>query len=201
MGAAEPAVGERANEAGAAVGGTVLAQNTGKCVEEPLQPGEVALHIGCGRCYWNGWVNVDLDLTCDEQWDIRKPPHPDNSVDRIAAIHVFEHLYRWEVEDALQEWKRVLKPGGSIVLELPSMDTVLAHIGARLRKGQAPAEFMSWLPLWGDPKYKDPAMCHKWGYFRRDMQLLLERAGFTNIQQEEARYHFPIRDMRVSATK
>lgn len=107
----------------------------------------------------------------------------------------------WETADLLDEWKRVLKSGGKLVLELPCMDSVFGHIAVRLAKGEPPAPFMSWLPLWGDPKYRDPAMCHKWGYFRADMLKVLGDAGFADVHFEEPRYHFAVRDMRVVGTK
>lgn len=135
------------------------------------------------------------------QADIRALPQQDNSADRIAAVHVIEHFYQWEVADVLKEWLRVLKPGGKLILELPSLDRVFNHIFLRMKKGEAPAPFFSWLPLWGDPFYKRPEMTHKWGYFKADMPLILGRAGFVNIAEEEARYHFPARDMRFVAFK
>jgi ubiquinone/menaquinone biosynthesis C-methylase UbiE len=128
-------------------------------------------------------------------------PFADNYADRAAAIHVFEHFYLWETPKFLAEVKRVLKPGGKILLELPCMDKVFGHIAARLQKGEAPSATFSWLPLWGDPRHEDPAMCHRWGYFKADMVKVLSDAGFVEIVEEEPRYHFPRRDMRFTATK
>lgn len=203
MGIEAPAGSERADENGAELHThKVFAQNTGVCVEEPLREGEVALNLGSGKIRWPGWIAVDgHDSRAAIACDLKSLPYGDWSVDRVAAIHVFEHFYRWEVADVLLEWKRVLKPGGKIILELPCMDSVFGHIMARLRKGMAPVPGMAWLPLWGDPKYKRPEMVHKWGYFRVDMTKLLTDAGFSNIQHEQARYHFAIRDMRVTAIK
>ncbi len=127
---------------------------------------------------------------------------PNEYADRVAAVHVFEHFYRWEIMEVLREWKRVLKPGGKIILELPCMDKVFGHIVHRWNKGQQPEPWMAWLPLWGDPQYKNPLMVHKWGYFRSDMINLLQMAGFTNIMEmAETNYHFPQRDMRFEAVK
>jgi hypothetical protein len=119
----------------------------------------------------------------------------------VVAIHVFEHFYLWETKPLLAEWKRVLKSGGKLILELPCMDAVFGHIAARLRKGEAPNASFSWLPLWGDPRYEDPAMAHKWGYFKADMLKVLGDAGFADVKLEEPNYHFPTRDMRVIGTK
>jgi SAM-dependent methyltransferase len=171
-------------------------------VEEALRPGEIGLNLGSGNVYWDGWLNVDLySRRADIKCDLRKLDFSDSYADRIVAIHVFEHFYLWEAEDMLGEWKRVLRPGGTLSLELPCMDKVFGHIAARIGKGQPPARFMSWLPIWGDPRHREPAMCHKWGYFRGDMDAVLTRAGFVDVTHEEPRYHFPIRDMRVTARK
>lgn len=202
MGHAQPEVSERENPRSPELHqGKVFAQNTGVCMEDPLAEGEVALNLGSGALRWDGWVNIDgfndrADLRCD----LKKLPYPDNHADRIIAVHVFEHFYLWETDGLLDEWRRVLKPGGKLILELPCMDKVCTHIQLRLNKGVAPAPFMSWLAFWGDPKYEDPAMCHKWGYFKHDMEkILLKR--FVSMSHEPPRYHFIQRDMRVTAIK
>ena len=133
--------------------------------------------------------------------DLRKLDLLDNYADRAVAIHVFEHFYYWETQALLLEWKRVLRAGGMLVLELPCMDRILNHIFLRMKKGEEPHPAFSWFPLWGDPSYKDPAMCHKWGYFKKDMETVLTKAGFVDVKIEEARYHFPQRDMRAVARK
>jgi predicted SAM-dependent methyltransferase len=64
----------------------------------------------------------------DIQCDLRKLELATDSADAVAAIHVLEHFYEWEVYDLLTEWKRVLKPGGKMILELPCMDKVFAYV-------------------------------------------------------------------------
>jgi ubiquinone/menaquinone biosynthesis C-methylase UbiE len=125
----------------------------------------------------------------------------DGCIDRIAAIHVIEHLYLWDAKKALQEWRRALKVGGRLILELPCMDAVFTHICARFRKDVAPAPTFSWLPIWGDPRHEDPSMMHKWGYFKSDIQAMMVNAGFGDVRFETARYHFPQRDMRITGVK
>ena len=61
--------------------------------------------------------------------------------------------------------------------------------------------FMTVLPIWGDPKHRDPAMCHKWGYFSSTLMDLLEEVGMREITFMQPRYHFPFRDMRVECVK
>lgn len=133
--------------------------------------------------------------------DLRNLPFDDGFADRAVAIHVLEHFYFWEVPAVLAEWKRVLKPGGRLALELPCMDKVFGYISESLQKNSPPHPTFSWLALWGDPRHRDPAMCHRWGYFKTDLQNLLTEAGFIDIRDEEPKYHFPIRDMRFTAIK
>lgn len=55
----------------------------------------------------------------DMQFDLDSQPWPikNGTVDAITASHVFEHLVN--VEEALEEASRVLKPGGWLELDVP----------------------------------------------------------------------------------
>lgn len=133
--------------------------------------------------------------------DITDLPFPENHADAIAAIHVIEHFYYWDVVNVLSHWMKILKPGGKLILELPSMEKVFQYIANCLDQKQPMSATFSFLPIWGDPSFKDVAMCHKWGYFFPTLKIPLVKAGFERIGLEKARYHFPQRDMRVVAYK
>lgn len=48
-----------------------------------------------------------------------------NTFSRVYASHVVEHLdYTAELALTLNEWKRVLAPGGAILLSVPDLDTL-----------------------------------------------------------------------------
>ena len=128
-------------------------------------------------------------------------PFSDGSVDRIAAIHVLEHFYEWDALPLLQEWKRVLRPGGEMILELPCMNKVISYMTRCVAGGHPVNLAFSWWAFWGDPRYRTPAMCHKWGYTMESVQDLLRKAGFVEIQIERPRYHFAERDMRMTCHK
>lgn len=154
------------------------------------------LHLGCGRKKWDGFVNCDLSGS-DVDCDIRILPFDDDLADEIHAIHVVEHFFITEIQDVLAEWRRVLKPGGILAIELPCWDKVVEHI----RKG-SPDNFTRW-PLFGEPStHKDgvPAL-HKWCYSTEEMRRLLDFCGYRNITLETPRYHQPTRDMRYVACK
>lgn len=50
--------------------------------------------------------------------DVRALPLRDASVDALVAIHVLGHLLADERPRAVAEWRRVLKPGGALVVEV-----------------------------------------------------------------------------------
>lgn len=193
MGEAASIGREPANGNGAGVHQrTVFASNSGVCVE-PSHPG-VSLNIGAGHCVWPGWIN-------DTSSDFCSLSYGDGTIDRIAGIHVLEHVYEWEAAPMLTDWKRTLKPGGLLILELPCMDKVIHYMTLAIQQKEPLAGFMSWWPLWGDPKHKDPLMCHKWGYTKQMVTDLLASVGFEDITVKQPNYHFPIRDMRIEAYK
>ncbi len=149
------------------------------------------LHLGCGRRKFSGWLNCDLHDS-DMDMDIRKLPFDDESIDDIAAIHVCEHFYVKEILSIMQEWRRVLKPGGRMTLELPCLDKVLLHF-----QHGSHENFTLWA-LYGDPStHKDgePAL-HKWCWSKDEFSAMLKAAGFKEVIEEKPQFHQPTRDMR-----
>lgn len=200
MGRAEPAGSELPNLGGSVIrDGKIFAKNTGICVEDGYRGSK--LHLGSGKIHWDGWLNVDLHEKADVHWDLRKLELPDEFADVAVAIHVLEHFYAWEAPDLLKEWKRVLKPGGRLILELPCLDKVMHYIAKAVADKRPMMEWCTMHAFWGDPKHESPAMCHKWGYTMASLKDLLLSVGFTDPMFENPRYHFPVRDMRVTAVK
>ena len=84
----------------------------------------VKLHLGCGAKYIPGYVHVDAaphehvdHVGAVEQLGFAS----DGSVDLIYACHVLEHFGRHEYRGVLQEWRRVLKPGGVLRVAVPDL--------------------------------------------------------------------------------
>lgn len=61
----------------------------------------------------NSWGQSNLDIISD----ITAIPEPDTSFDAIMCVEVFEHLP--EPIKAIQEFARLLKPGGHLILTAP----------------------------------------------------------------------------------
>jgi len=96
------------------------------------------LHLGCGSVYKEGWCNVDYYEGCEtdthrgdvantpDVWcDIKRLSCEDETIDVIALYHVLEHFYKYEVSDILDEFQRVLKPGGICIIEMPDLSRIL----------------------------------------------------------------------------
>jgi len=199
MGNAEPARSKPAHwESTKILEGKIYAANMSRHVEDNY---EVAYNLGCGKKNWNGWVNVDLCETADLKCDLRKLEIKSDSADAVAAIHVLEHFYDWEAFDLLTEWKRILKPGGKMIIEVPCLDKVFAYIANKITKKQILEKYMTVFPIFGDAKHKNPAMMHKTGYLVHGLKNLLIDVGMREVTMCVPRYHFPHRDMRFEAIK
>jgi len=153
------------------------------------------IHLGSGDKHWPGFVNVDM-IGGDVQSDVRKLVFDNNTADEIHAIHLFEHLHRMDADNALKEWQRVLKPGGKLVLEVPCLDKIAAHIV------NGTTDFTKTLfGLYGDVRLNRPEMLHQWCWSKAEIVQVLRVNGYTKIEVMEPYFHHPDRDMRVVAFK
>lgn len=81
--------------------------------------GDIRVIIGSGPQRLDGWLATDIDklnIVEDASW--RRLFTPD-SIDRLLAEHVFEHLSLRELHDALGHAYTYLKPGGLLRMAVP----------------------------------------------------------------------------------
>lgn len=154
------------------------------------------LNIGGGDKRLDGWLNVDLDPSADIVADVRALPQEDDSVDEAMAIHVLEHIPRWDAEKTVAEWRRVLKPGARLIVEVPDLlkccEAILAGKDDR----------MGMWGLFGDPSYQSELMVHRWAYSGEELAHLLKAAGFSRVRIQPAEFHKrQRRDLRVVGVK
>lgn len=208
-----------AEEWGSAFTRAMKANQAGR-LNDGLAPSSVAdphpqtsrfrLNLGCGDKILPGYINVDVapsrsgrqpDVICDLR---------DLSVlgadyaDEVLAVHVVEHFWRWEVEDILRGWVRVLKPGGRMILECPNLisacEEFLKDPVSRCRPSRDGQRTM-WV-FYGDPSWQDPLMVHRWAYTPDSLSELLGAVGLVDVRQEPAQYKLrEPRDMRITGRK
>lgn len=155
-------------------------------VEELPKKYKPALNIGCGPTKDPAYVSVDLYADCDVMADARKLPFDDNSVGHILANNVLEHFTCIEAQDCLEEWKRVLKPGGKLVVCCPSIDVLMEEWAASGKETSTFNDIMGKIYAMHDKA----GMGHKWGYTLQSLALAIYGAGFHILQLWQ---HFPPR--------
>lgn len=102
----------------------------------------VKLNLGSHGEIIPGYLNIDMDpadKTVSVVANACKLPFCDESVDEILAFHLLEHmratndyephlsnpLNKYTVLETLQEWKRVLLPGGSLYIKVPDFEKIV----------------------------------------------------------------------------
>ena len=139
------------------------------------------INIGCGTVQMDGYLNVDLhNEDADLIADAHALPFEDESIDEIYSSHLLEHfagsLQNPEVLTVLQEWFRVMVPGGIIKVEVPNLEWCLRN----------------WLEQSEEDRWRFPldtifgmethdGEYHKTGFDARHLKCFLRRAGFVNI--------------------
>lgn len=86
------------------------------------------LNLGCGPVPAPGWLNCDVRQYdgLDYRGDLRIGlPIDSDALDAVVAIHVFQDLEWDEIQGALREVRRVLKPDGVLRLALPDLDRAI----------------------------------------------------------------------------
>lgn len=162
------------------------------------------LNVGCGGKRMPGYTGVDAvarpaaDIVAPA-WSI---PLADQSVDEIIAVHLWEHFYRWQCDEVINEWRRLLIPGGRLILELPDLWKACRNVVEAVG-GKHPDQLSMW-GLYGDPRGKDEFMAHRWGWTPASLSEFLTAAGFKDIEERPTQFHRAgkdLRDMRIEATK
>jgi SAM-dependent methyltransferase len=160
----------------------------------------IFLNVGCGPVYENDRIPTYFRSAdwCEIRLDVDPATQPDiiasitdlscvlsDSVDAIWSSHNLEHLYPHEVERALKEFLRVLKPSGFAYLKVPDLQLVAELIVSKGLESVAydsPAGPIT--PL--DMIYGHSAslaagnefMAHRTGFSPTLLKNLLRAAGF-----------------------
>lgn len=128
------------------------------------------LNLGCGGKILEGYINVDLyNEKADVKADVTDLPYEEESIDEILSEHVIEHFTPKEFDMLIRHWRDLLKPGGIIRLECPS----LIACALKVIDGDIGAFHCG---LFG--VQDEPGQAHKNGFTLKSLSDELAKAGF-----------------------
>lgn len=148
------------------------------------------LHVGCGNICIPGWHHVDaqrfahVDTVCDIRNLSRFFSH--ESAEIIYACTVLEHFSRVETPKVLEDWAKVLAPGGTLRLSVPDFGTLsrIYQEGVVAPSGEYlvnPGDLGSILgPIIGGQRNEWDF--HKNVFDSRSLTDLLERTGYGDVR-------------------
>jgi len=103
---------------------------------------ELKLNLGCGKDIREGYVNIDLHSDPVHESKVLKmdvtnlSEFKTDSVDEILALDIIEHHPGIKIEKIIQEWIRVLKPGGKILIRTPDIEVVCEIYFKQAKEGK-----------------------------------------------------------------
>lgn len=152
----------------------------------PACPGTV-LHVGCGgeritegplAAYAETRLDIDPNMAPDvvasmtEMGDI-------GPFDMVYTSHALEHLTSADVDLALAEFRRVLKPGGGVLIFVPDTEGVEPNDEVLFVAPCGPITGRTL--IFGMDIPDQPYMRHLTGFVRDTLELALTRAGFADV--------------------
>jgi len=144
---------------------------------KPHPSGDLRLHLGCGAIDYPGFVNIDgIDYRHVHyvQSLTKLTRFKDASVTFIYSSHTLEHFPRSQTVSILQEWCRVLIPGGKLCVSVPDFDCILD-----IYHGCGDDANFILPPLFGGQDY--PFNFHHTTFNKKSLTLTLKNAGFSQV--------------------
>lgn len=87
------------------------------------------LNLGSGDDRREGYINVDLrEDVADVVASVDRLPFPDRCSEEVLALDLLEHFPVFRTADLLDEWHRVLVPGGRLVVKVPNIFELSRYI-------------------------------------------------------------------------
>jgi len=140
----------------------------------------VRINMGCGwRNFGSDWIHVDggdYEHLDHKTGVMNLSQFQNDSVDLIYASHVIEYFDRNEVAEVLLEWRRILKPYGTLRLAVPNFAVLSKlYIDGKIKLGNVLG------PLYGRMEMDKKYIYHKTTYDYESLAILLDSLGFEGI--------------------
>lgn len=112
--------------------------------------------------------------------DLRNLTFPANYADEILNVNTFEHFGKAEAVELLKQWRRILKPGGTLHIDVPDMVET-----ARLLVRAQTIEEVEWAIRLIYGSQKNAFSFHKWGYTFESLKHVCEGVGYANCRRTD----------------
>lgn len=85
------------------------------------------IHLGCGKRRLPGFVHIDPDEATKPAYvgSAEHIPVDDNVASLLYFSHGLEHVRKRDVPAAVAEFRRVLRPGGTLRLSVPDFEVLV----------------------------------------------------------------------------
>lgn len=138
------------------------------------------LHLGCGkRDFGPEWIHIDGGTFPHVTYhNVKKLPFLDEKIDVIYASHLIAYFNRFEMMDVLYEWRRVLKPKGTLRLATTDFfKCAKLYMNSQVKLDDIHG------PMYGRMEMNSKFIYHKTIYDYPSLSKILMLAGFTNVRR------------------
>jgi len=141
------------------------------------------VELASGERPFDGYFHCDIRLleSTDLVCKVEELPFADDSVETLLASHIIEHFSYREIDRVLEEWYRILRPGGNILIITPNF----AYIAHGYAEG-----WMQYTEsrnrMFGGQDYS--GNFHHTMFDSPSLGKALEGAGFRNVQDITSNY-------------
>lgn len=142
------------------------------------------LHIGCGkRDFGPEWIHIDGGkFPHVNHNNVTKLPFKDKTISVIYSSHLIAYFDRFEIQDVLHEWHRVLEPNGILRIATPDFYKMIRlYNDSKIKLDDIHG------PLYGRMEMNGKTIYHKTVYDYPTLTRYLILAGFKNVSRYDHR--------------
>jgi predicted SAM-dependent methyltransferase len=140
----------------------------------------------------NVFDEVRLDIDPDVQPDIVASMTDMGDIgpfDTLYTSHTLEHLYPHQVLPSLIEFKRVIKPGGGVLIVVPDLEGVQATEETVYESPVGPVSGLDMIYGMARLIAANPYMAHHSGFVQQTLTEVMQAAGFRNVAVARATHN------------